>query len=132
ADVVAVLLPLASLYLGQPAANARRLIDSEVKVAVSTDFNPGSSPNFHLPLALTLACSLCRMSPAEALKGATIYAAQAVDLQDGLGSLEVGKAADFAIIDAEDPNDWLYRFRPNACVATFIGGESVFTADEVI
>ena len=120
--VVAVSLPIASLYLGQPPMPARRLIDSGVPVAVATDFNPGSAPSFHLPLALTLACALQRMTPAEALKGATINAARAVGLERQVGSLEVGKAADFAIIDAPDVNHWLYHFLPNACVMTVING----------
>ncbi|MEA2723907.1 MAG: imidazolonepropionase [Gemmatimonadales bacterium] len=122
AGVVAVSLPLASLYLGQPPMPARRLIEAGVAVAVATDFNPGSAPSFHLPLALTLACTLQRMTPAEALKGATIYAARAVGLEGEVGSLEAGKAADFAIIDAPDVNHWIYHFRPNACVMTMVGG----------
>ena len=91
-------------------------------MAVATDFNPGSAPSYHLPLALTLACTLQHMTPAEALKGATIYAARAVGLERSTGSLESGKAADFAVIDAPDVNHWLYHFRPNACVRTVIAG----------
>ena len=120
--VVAVSLPLASLYLGQPPMPARRLIEGGVAVAVATDFNPGSAPSFHLPLALTLACTLQRMTPAEALKGATIYAARAVGLEPSVGSLEAGKSADFAVIDAPDVNHWIYHFRPNACAMTVISG----------
>src|SRR5690606_32407500 len=75
AGVVAVSLPIASLYLRQSPMPARRLIEAGVPVAVATDFNPGSAPSYHLPLALTLACTLQRMTPAEALKGATIIAA---------------------------------------------------------
>ena len=120
--IVAVSLPIASLYLGQPPMPARRLIECGVAVAVATDFNPGSAPSFHLPLALTLACTLQRMTPAEALKGATIYAARAVGLESEVGSLEPGKAADFAVLDAPDVNHWLYQLRPNACVRTVISG----------
>jgi imidazolonepropionase len=126
--VVAVSLPLAALYLGQQPTPARRLIDSGVAVAVATDFNPGTAPSYHLPLALTLACTLQRMTPAEALKGATIYAARAVSLERSLGSLEPGKAADFALIDAPDVNHWLYHFRPNACIMTTIGGTTRWSA----
>lgn len=127
AGVVAVSLPLASLYLGQPPMPARRLIEAGVAVAVATDFNPGSAPSYHLPLALTLACTLQRMTPAEALKGATIYAARAVGLERLTGSLEAGKAADFAVIDASDVNQWLYHFRSNACVRTVVGGTTRWT-----
>jgi imidazolonepropionase len=107
---------------------ARRLIDAGVPVAVATDFNPGSAPSYHLPLALTLACTLQRMTPSESLKGATCYAARAVGLETHIGSLESGKAADFAIIDAPDVNHWLYHFRPNACIMTLIGGISRWSA----
>ena len=95
---------------------------------MATDFNPGSAPSYHLPLALTLACTLQRMTPAEALKGATIYAARAVGPRDRVGSLEAGKAADFAVIDAPDSNQWLYHLRPNACVMTVIEGTTRWTA----
>jgi imidazolonepropionase len=91
-------------------------------VAVATDFNPGTAPSWDLPLALMLACTLQRMTPAEALKGATILAARAAGVAAECGSLEPGKAADFAVIDAPDVNQWLYQFRPNACVETVIGG----------
>jgi imidazolonepropionase len=103
-------------------APARALIEAGVRVAVATDFNPGSAPSWHLPLALTLACTLQRMTPAEVLKGATLYAARAVGLAAVVGSLEPGKAADFAVLDATDPREWIYHFRPNACVETVAGG----------
>lgn len=125
---VAVSLPLAALYLGQPPLPARRLIEAGVPVAVATDFNPGSAPSYHLPLAMTLACLRQRMTPAEALKGATIYAARAVGMEGEVGSLEVGKAADFALIDAPDVEMWLYHFRGNACLRTIVGGEVVWEA----
>lgn len=127
--VVAVSLPMASLYLGQSPMPARRLIEAGVPVAVATDFNPGSSPSYHLPLALTLACTLQRMTPAEALKGATIYAARAVGRESSVGSLEAGKAADVALIDATDVNHWIYHFRPNACLMTSVRGIVRWAAD---
>ncbi len=128
AGTVAVSLPLASLYLAQPPMPSRRFIAAGVPVAVATDFNPGSAPSYHLPLALTLACTLQRMTPAEALKGATVIAARAVGLERRVGSLEPGKAADFAVFDAPDVNHWLYHFRPTACRMTAVGGEIVWSA----
>lgn len=128
AGVVAVSLPLASLYLRQPPLPARRLLEAGVAVAVATDFNPGSAPSFHLPLAMTLACTMQGMTPAEALKGATIVAARALGLETTHGSLEAGKRADFAVIDAPDVEQWLYHFRANACVRTVIGGVTAWAA----
>jgi imidazolonepropionase len=123
ARVVAVGLPLATVYLNQPPFPARRLIEVGVPVAIATDFNPGSAPSFHLPFALTLACTLLRMTPSEALKGATIHAARAVGLERDVGSLEPGKLADFAVLDASDVDQWLYHLRPNACVMTGVAGD---------
>jgi imidazolonepropionase len=125
AGVVAVSLPIATLYLHAPPMPARRLIEAGVPVAVATDFNPGSAPSYHLPLALTLACTMQRMTPAEALKGATLYAARALALEQDIGSLEPGKSADFALIDAPDVTTWLYHFQPNACAATWVRGQRV-------
>lgn len=130
AGVVAVSLPLASLYLSQGPLPARRLIEAGVAVAVSTDFNPGSAPSYHLPLAMMLACNLSGMAPYEVLKGCTVIAARAVGLESVAGSLEVGKSADLAVIDAPDPNHWMYHFRANACTRTFIRGEEVYASSE--
>jgi imidazolonepropionase len=124
AGVVAVGLPLASMYLNQKPMPARRLIEAGVAVAIATDFNPGSAPSYHLPFALTLACTQLRMTPAEALKGATLYAARALGVEGSVGSLEPGKQADFALIDAPDVNHWLYHLQPNACLLTAVAGSS--------
>lgn len=130
AGVVAVSLPIASLYLRQPAMPARKLMDAGVPVAVATDFNPGSAPSYHLPLAMTLACTMQGMTPAEALKGATIIAARAIGEEANVGSLEEGKAADFVVIDAPSVEHWLYHFRANACVRTVIGGRTVWRGSD--
>ncbi len=122
AGTVTVSLPLAALYLGQRPLPARKLIDAQVPVAVATDFNPGSAPSYHLPLAMLLACTMQRMTPTEVLKGTTIYAAKALGLEHTIGSLEPGKAADFSIIDAPGVPHWLYHFRPNACIRTVVNG----------
>ncbi len=123
AGTVAVALPLATAYLDQTPMPARRLLSAGVPVAVATDFNPGTAPSYHLPLAMLLACVRLRMTPAEALKGTTVMAARAVGCDDRLGSLEPGKAADFALIDAPDVHQWLYHFRGNACTARCARGE---------
>jgi len=119
---VAVSLPLASLYLGEPYMPARKMMDHGVPVAVATDFNPGSSPSYHLPLAMTLACVHQGMTPQETLKGATSIAAKAVSLSKRIGTLLPGYVADLAIIDSCSLNHWLYHFRPNACIAVMKNG----------
>ncbi len=122
ADVVGVTLPIATLFLNQAPPPARAMIDGGVAVAVATDFNPGTAPSYHLPLAMMLACTRQRMTPAEALKGATRYAARAIDQEGQVGSLEPGSCADFAIMEAPDVDHWLYHHRANACRATVVGG----------
>jgi imidazolonepropionase len=126
--VVAVCLPLASLFTFEPALAARRVLSHGVRVAVATDFNPGSAPSYHLPMALLLACTLSRLTPHEALKGATLYAAQALGLEQRLGSLEPGKQADFALHDAPSANHWLYQFRGTQALLTVKRGEIVHAA----
>jgi len=130
ASVVAVSLPLASLYLRERYMPARQLLQAGVAVAVATDFNPGSAPSYHLPLALTLACLNQGMSPQEALMGATTMAARALGLQQSTGSLQPGYQADFAVIDAPDVNQWLYHFRDNACIGVVKKGEWVYRCQE--
>lgn len=128
AGVVAVSLPFAALYLGTPPLSVRKLLEAGVAVAVATDFNPGTAPSYHLPVALTLACTLQRMTPAEALKGATSIASRAVGLENEVGSLEAGKSADFAVIDAESVDQWIYHLRANACVRTVCRGKQIWRA----
>jgi len=123
AGTVAVSLPLASLYLGEPCLPARKMLECGVPVAVATDFNPGSAPSYHLPLAMTLACLNQNMTPQESLKGATTIAARAISAHDRVGSLLPGYQADLAIIDSPSLNHWLYHFQANTCVAVMKRGE---------
>ena len=96
--VVATLLPATTWFLmNEHAAPARTLIERGIPVAIGTDFNPGTSPTASLPLAMTAACLELRMSPDEVLAAVTINAARAVGLEDEIGSLEPGKAADLVI-----------------------------------
>ena len=125
AGTVAVSLPIATLYLGQSPMPARTLLEAGVPVAVATDFNPGTAPSFHLPLAMTLACTQQRMTPSEVLWAVTTVAARALDLEHAIGVLEPGWSADFAVIDARDVDHWLYHFVPNACRQTWVGGRRV-------
>ena len=123
---IAVTLPLASLYTFQKSLNARMLIDAGVEVALATDFNPGSAPSNHLPLAMMLGCTLNRMSPKETLKAVTLYAAKALDKADKIGSIEVGKCADFALIDTPSIEHWMYHFKANANCLTVKNGHIIY------
>lgn len=90
-ETVAVLCPGASLFTGTRFAPARKLLDAGARVALSTDFNPGTCPSRNLPLMTTIACSQMGMTIPEALVGVTYSAAAALGLEGQLGSLEIGK-----------------------------------------
>ena len=104
----AVLLPGAYYALREtklPPIEAFRA--NGVPIAIATDCNPGTSPLLSLRLAMSMACTLFRMTPEEALRGATINAARALGLADR-GVLETGKRADFVVWDIERPADLCY------------------------
>ena len=105
---------------GVPPIQALR--DANVPIAVSTDCNPGSSPVMSLLTTMNMACTLFRLTPQEAVMGVTLQAARALGLADTLGSLEVGKIADFALFDIERPADLAYAVGWNPCVAVVNGG----------
>ncbi|MDT7856277.1 imidazolonepropionase [Rubrivirga sp. S365] len=129
AGVVAVSLPIATLVLGQEPLPARRLLDAGVRVAVATDFNPGSAPSASLPLAMWLACTRQRMTPAEALRGATVEAARALRL-DGVGTLVPGGVADVAVFEAPSLDAWLAGWRAEPAARAVAAGETVWMRDE--
>ena len=123
ARTVAVSLPLASMYLREPYLPARQMLEAGVRVAVATDFNPGSAPSFHLPLAMTLACINQQMTPTEVLMGATTIAARAISSEHRIGSLLPEFEADITIIDAPSVNHWLYHFQSNSCCGVIKSGQ---------
>jgi imidazolonepropionase len=90
-ETVAVLLPGSSLFMGSAYPPARKLIDAGARVALSTDYNPGTSPTRNLPLMTTLACSQMKMTVPEAIAAITYNAAAALGLEDKVGSLQEGK-----------------------------------------
>jgi len=122
-DTVATLVPGANYFLGLSRyPNARRLIESGVAVALATDYNPGSSPTLSMPMAMSLACTQMKMSPAEAIAAATINGAWALRLADRKGSLEPGKDADLAVLDVGDYREIPYWFGGNRCLLTIMNG----------
>ena len=109
AGTVAVLLPGAFYFLREtqlPPMEALR--KHGVKIAIASDLNPGTSPALSVRLMLNMACTLFRMTPEEALAGATQHAATALGLGDTHGSLEAGKVADFVAWQIDRPADLAY------------------------
>ncbi|MGN6063742.1 MULTISPECIES: imidazolonepropionase [Brevundimonas] len=109
AGVVAVLLPGAFLMLRETQAPPIALLRQHgARMAVATDCNPGTSPVASMTAAINLACVQFRLTPEEALAGATRNAARALGLQDEIGTLEAGKAADLAVWDISRPAELAY------------------------
>lgn len=122
-NTVATLVPGANYFLGlEKYPPARKLIDAGVAVALATDYNPGSSPTPSIPFVLSLACTHMKMSPAEAISGATINGAFALCLQDRKGSIEPGKDADLALFAVKDYREIAYWFATNRCSLVIANG----------
>jgi imidazolonepropionase len=122
-DTVATFVPGAIYFLGlSKYPDARRFIESGVAVALATDYNPGSSPMLSMPMAMSLACTHMKMSPAEAIAAATINGAWALRVADRKGSIEPGKDADLAMFEASDYREIPYWFGTNRCALTIMNG----------
>ena len=122
-DTVATLVPGANYFLGlKQYPPARKLIDAGVPVALATDYNPGTSPTLSMPMAMSLACTHMKMSPAEAIAASTINGAWALRLANCKGSAEPGKDADLAVFDVEDYREIPYWFGANRCSMTILNG----------
>lgn len=114
AGVTAVLLPGTSFYLMMGKySNARQMIDMGIRIALASDYNPGTCPTENLQTVMTFACFGMKLSPEEIIKGMTINAAYAVDRASEIGSLEVGKKADLVILDAPNWDYVIYHFGIN-------------------
>jgi imidazolonepropionase len=111
---VAVLLPGTTFFLGSDRyAPARQLIDAGVRVALGTDYNPGTSFTQNMQFMLTLAVLKLRMTVEEGIKAATIHAAAALDLEGRVGSLEPGKYCDFVVYRVGDYREIPYSYAMN-------------------
>jgi imidazolonepropionase len=122
-DTVATLVPGANYFLGlKEYPKARKLIDAGVPVALATDYNPGTSPTLSMPMAMSLACTHMKMSPAEAIAAATINGAWALRVADRKGTIEPGKDADLSVFAVEDYREIPYWFGANRCSLTVMNG----------
>ncbi|MDO4543048.1 MAG: imidazolonepropionase [Clostridia bacterium] len=110
---IATLLPCTSFYLDKAYAKARDFIKNGVPVAIGSDFNPGSSPNLNLQLAMNLGCLRLKMTPYEVLTAVTLNAAAAIGMADRIGTIERGKQADLVLWDVQNPNELMYRYGTN-------------------
>ena len=126
AATAAVLLPASSFFLGAGRPPVQALRDAGAALALATDFNPGTSPICSMPEAIAMASTVYGMTPLEGLTAATANPAWVLGLQAQVGTLEVGKRADFLIL--EEPSFAQVPYRPghNPVLATFIAGGPVW------
>ena len=96
-DTIATLLPGAAFFLDMQQSPARKLLDADVKIALASDYNPGSSPNGRLSFIISLACIKLKMTPEEAINAVTINGARAMRVENDLGSITKGKKANLII-----------------------------------
>jgi imidazolonepropionase len=124
AGTAAVLLPGAWLMLRETKLPPIDLFRRHgVRMAVATDCNPGTSPVASMTAALNLACVQFRLTPEEALAGATRHAAAALGLSHQIGTLEAGKAADLVAWDVERPAELCYWLGAPLAQGLWLGGK---------
>lgn len=124
--VIAILLPATALSLRKPYARARDMMDMGVPVALATDCNPGSCYCESMPLVFALAVLAMGLSVEEAIVASTLNAAYSIGMAHRVGSLEVGKRADFVLLDGGSPAALAYRLGAASCiVAVYKSGEKV-------
>jgi imidazolonepropionase len=123
AGTVAVLLPGAFYFLRETRLPpVEKLRAAGVPMALATDHNPGSSPTLSLLLMLNMAATLFRLTPEEALRGATVHAARALGLGASHGTLQAGRRADFVAWGVDAPGELAYWFGHNPCKRVVYGG----------
>lgn len=128
-NTIGVVTPAVNFNLGSSQfADARKLIDSDCAVAISTDYNPGSAPCPSQPMAMAIACRYQKLLPAEAFNAATINAAFAIGQGQRAGSIEEGKRADLVIFNTQDYREIAYEFGGNFTDKVVKRGEIVYDA----
>ena len=128
---IATLLPGSSFHLGGRFAPARELVDGGAAVALASNFNPNTCPTFNMQTIVSLACSQMRLTPAEAIAAATINGAHALRRGEVCGSLELGKSADFVVLNVADYREIPYRFGVNAVHMTVKRGKIAYQEGDV-
>jgi len=125
-DTVAVLLPGVSFFLDYQYSPARKLIEENAIVALATDYNPGSSHISSLSLIMSLAALKMQMTIEETIGAVTINSAKALCREKSVGSIEIGKRADFAVFDTSDYSDIVYSIGRNLNCMTIKDGKIVY------
>jgi len=123
--VIAILLPGTAYSLKKPYAPARKMVELGVPLALATDCNPGSSYTESMPFIFGLAVLNMDLAIEEALVAATLNAAYSIGMATSVGSLDVGKCADFLLLDGETPAALAYHAGVSAVQEVYKRGERV-------
>lgn len=126
AGTIATLLPGTSFSMNSEFANARKMIEMGLPIALATDFNPNCA-NESLFFTIALACHKMRIHPREAISAVTINAAHALSRGHSIGSIEEGKRADIIILDCPNPEYLAYRFGVNLVHTVIANGQVIHT-----
>lgn len=120
------ILPGAAFFLNMQYAPARKMIEAGLPVAMASDYNPGSSPSGNMQLILTFACVNYKLLPQEAINATTINTAYAMDVVEDLGSIAVGKKANFYITTKIPTIEYLpYSYGENKVERVFLNGKEI-------
>ncbi|GAB4249618.1 MAG: imidazolonepropionase [Vicingaceae bacterium] len=123
-ETFATLLPSCSFFLSIPYAPAKKMIEKNIKIALATDFNPGSTPSFNMNFVVALACIKMGLTPEQAINAATINGAAAMEVADKVGSITIGKKANFMITKPMNNYTFIpYSFGSNPVDVVFLEGK---------
>ncbi|MDO6707985.1 imidazolonepropionase [Photobacterium sp. 1_MG-2023] len=129
-NTVATLLPGAFYFLRETQQPPIALLrEKGVPMAISTDFNPGTSPIASLRTMMNMACTFFRLTPEECLRGVTVNAAQALGMQESCGQIQEGMAADLALWRVSSPAELSYRMGVPDLIARVVDGEFFYQPD---
>ena len=122
-DTMPVALPSCSYFLSIPYTPAREMLDAGLPLALATDYNPGSTPSVNMNFVVSTACIKMKMTPEEAINAATINGAYAMGLEKEVGSITIGKRANFIITEAINSYGFLpYSFGRNHIDSVYLNG----------
>jgi len=125
-ETIGTLLPTAAFFLRMPFPPARKLIDGGCAIALASDYNPGSSPSGNMNLVISMACIQMKMLPEEAINAATINGAYAMELENEVGSIAVGKKANLIFTKPIPSLAYLpYSFGTSLIEKVMINGEFI-------
>ena len=125
-ETMPTVLPGAAFFLNMQHAPVRRMMEAGLPVAMASDYNPGSSPSGNMQLIVSFACVNYRMLPEEAINATTINSGYAMGVSDVLGSIAVGKRANFYITTPIPTYEYLpYAYGENKVARTFLNGKEV-------